>query len=167
MHTNDVNYARWLIETGKIDVNYQDEEGRTKLYKAVDDYNVDMIKMLLEKNADMKIKNNRGHLPMVYHLHRNSREIWTLLKDNINEISPSGDTVLHFMVSHADEVKFLIELGADYNIKNRFNKTAKDLCKNKTLFSNVKTIDSVVEDAKTFGKEGIKAIIAKLVAELA
>lgn len=165
MHTHDLEYARWLIETGKVNVNYQDKDGNTKLMRAVKEGELDMIKMLLEKGADMKLKNQVGDFAMCYWNHRNSQEIWTLLKDNIDMKNARGETVLHMLVNTVDDnVKFLIELGADYKIPNNDGKTAYDLCKNKSLFP--KTVDDIVNDAEKLSKEDIKAVINKLVAKL-
>lgn len=165
MHNHDIGYARWLIETGKVNMDYQDKDGNTKLMYAVKECRLDMIKMLLEKGADMKLKNQVGDFAMYYCNHIESQEIWTLLKNNINMQNARGDTVLHMIVNtNDDNVKFLIELGADYKIVNYDGKTAYDLCKNKSLFP--KTVDDIVNDAKKLDKEGIKAVINKLVAEL-
>lgn len=132
--TNDVEFMKYLLNSGNININFTDNVGKTKLHYAVESENLEMVKTLLENGAHQRIRNIFGLIPVHY---KTTHEIWKLLKSSIDVICDnSGNTVLHNVVKNVEDVKFLLSLGADYNIKNNKGETAYDLCDDKTIFKS-------------------------------
>ena len=52
-----------LIDSGAFDVNMQTDEGYSLLHYAADNGNLEMVKALLERGADPKLKSARGSTP--------------------------------------------------------------------------------------------------------
>jgi len=64
-HVTDVSIIKKLILAAGIDINKQDEDGKTQLFKAVYDNNYDTVGVLLKLNADPNIANNNGKTPLM------------------------------------------------------------------------------------------------------
>lgn len=162
MKIENVDFARWLIESGHININCQDKNNRTRLHKAVEGLEDTMVEMLVEKGIDQKIKDNEGNVAV----NCNSfQAIWNILKDNINEPNNKGETVLYRIVSYTpfytDNIKFLISIGAKYNIVNKEGKTAYELCNDKGIFP--RTLDTIIIDAKDLSIDDKKKLIKSMV----
>jgi len=135
MESQDIGYIEYLIDTGKVDINVQDnDEGLTKLHQAAEKKNFNMAEMLVKKGINQKLKDKYGRMAARV---CTSHEIWTLLKDNINEPDDEGNTMLHLTVvepfRNDDKInaKFLISIGARTDIKNNKGETPYDLCPDK------------------------------------
>lgn len=121
--TDSINYATYLIDVKGVNINsVRKRDGFSKLHHAVDNNNIDMVKFLVERGIDQKIKNNEGRVAARL---ESTQEIWNILIDNINEPDNDGNTLLHFC-SNISDIKFLIAKGARYDIKNKEGKTAAD-----------------------------------------
>ena len=111
LRTRDIGTARWIIEYQKININCKDEYGRTKLHLAANNCDEEMVKLLVEKNADQFIRDNNGYVAA-----RIISEfgIWMILKDSINEPDNNNQTVLNNVIKEGMHsfAKFLISLGA-------------------------------------------------------
>ena len=55
-----VDIAKCIISSNSVDINKQDKFGDTPLISAIEGKNFDLINMLLEKGADINIRNNEG-----------------------------------------------------------------------------------------------------------
>ena len=72
---------------------------------------------------------------------------------NINEVDKEGNTLLHRSSEHSNlkKVKFLIQKGADLNIKNHLGKTPLDLAKETLLEKEIKE-EEYIEKMKERGE---------------
>ena len=131
LYTDEVGYAEYLIDNGKVDINTVTEEGLSKLVIAVINNQVEMAKMLIKKGINRDKDVFFG-----------SPKTWELFKDSINEQDKSGNTVFH-LTDDITRIHFLLHLGARCNIKNNEGKTAYDIHFDKGVFnmpvSTVKT----------------------------
>lgn len=93
----DFNIIKCLVEKGRADVNLKDHGGRTALINACSSYgnNLDQVKYLVEKGADMNAKNIDGQTSLM-------------------KASRFG---------HLNIVKYLVEKGADVNAKDTAGQT--------------------------------------------
>lgn len=115
------------IINGGVDVNSRLANGFTPLGVAAFLNKPDLVKFLLDKNADVNVVNNHGSTPLYYAVQMaNSLEITEMLlkhgaNPNIYKINPP---LLAACVDNDFEmVKLLIAYGADVNCKNPFNTT--------------------------------------------
>lgn len=139
-----------LINRGAGDLNFKDKQGGTLLYYIRDPV---IAKLILDKNPKL-IDNvdNDGNTVLHYHLkNSNLNAIPNLIKlydSKINEQNNDGNTTLHVLIErlkkiiniskniegiYIPDVKQMIEIikllnaKADHTIKNKENKTAKEL----------------------------------------
>ncbi len=74
-------FTKYLIAQG-ADVNYKDPLGLTPLHWAIADDKVDIIKLLLENKANMKLTNKYGHTPAYAAMLSNKPECLKVLIDH-------------------------------------------------------------------------------------
>lgn len=90
---------------------------------------VDIIKMLLERGADVNAQNNLDETPLTEAAHRGHKEIIEILINagaNINSNTLYGSTALMNAASrgHKEIVHLLLHAGANINDQNNSNRTA-------------------------------------------
>ncbi|MFC1490744.1 ankyrin repeat domain-containing protein [Candidatus Latescibacterota bacterium] len=88
----------------------------------------DITKLLIEHNADLKIRDDYGWMPLHYAAKQGRHEETALLLDegaSVNVKAKDGDTPLHIAVwnNREDTVRKLIEYGADINAVNSYGTT--------------------------------------------
>jgi len=96
MGQGNVSIIKKLILAAGIDINEQNEDGKTRLFKTVYDNKKAMVSLLLKLNADPNIANNDGRTPLM-------------------EASSDGHLFL---------VKMLLLYGANVNLTDTDGKTA-------------------------------------------
>jgi len=132
MNDNNDNKIEQLLKKRYIDVNIQDDNGRTPLIWAVEGHKPEIVKILLEKNANLNIPDNDGNTPLIHAAmnttFRNSEIVQILLDAgaNPNIQNNNGSTALMY-TSRIDVLKMLLDHGADLNIQNNGGYTALDL----------------------------------------
>ena len=62
--SNDINRLREIINTA-IDVNLQDDDGWTALHFAAQNFNEEIIKLLLDNGANPNLKDTYGNTPII------------------------------------------------------------------------------------------------------
>ena len=98
--------------------------GDRSLHNAVWTGNIELVKMLLEKKADVNARKTDGATPLFLAAIRGHTEIVKLLLDykaDVNRGLPDGDTPLHTAAwnGHPEVVKILLENKADVNARKR------------------------------------------------
>ncbi len=123
--------VRSLIEDGSNINTKEKAGGRTPLHRAVEGGHKEVIKLLLENEADINIKNNSGETPLKNAVKLGYREIAELLissSADINVFDKNGKSLLHVAASSGrkDMVELLLNCGIDKNISDKKGRTALD-----------------------------------------
>jgi len=89
---------------------------------------VEVVKFLIENDADINIPNNAGNTPLILATNQGFSRLSYLLINNhadVNAINNSGGTALHEAVDNGDVdlVNLLLEKGADPNAKDIYGHT--------------------------------------------
>ena len=117
----------------KENVNIADEDGNTPLHEITFQGNIEGIKILLEKGADLNATNVYGQTP----LYRVALSKWEdekawkeavgllITKENVNMADEDGNTPLHEITfqGNIEGIKILLEKGADLNATNVYGQT--------------------------------------------
>ncbi|KAK9746233.1 Ankyrin repeats (3 copies) [Popillia japonica] len=125
-----------LLADSQAVLDVKEKSGKTALYTAVEEGNLDLVKLLLQKQESLvNVANNYNSTPLHCALTENHLEIATLLIDksaSINMRDKNDDTPLHLAVKqeepdivaklldnviggHADFIRGLLEKGANIN----------------------------------------------------
>lgn len=119
-----------LIENG-LDINAQDDKGRTALICAADAGEFDCVEALIGMGANTYLTTTDGYnLLHACALNNNVDLIKQLLANghNINETDNNGNNALHYAAKNyaALCVIYLVNNGIDFNSKNVAGKTGRD-----------------------------------------
>jgi ankyrin repeat protein len=125
----DTAIVKSLLEVG-ADTEIRDFESSTALFQAVKMNHMDCVKLLLEHGADSSKRDAFG-ATMLHQVCRTA-DVTTLLdlaitmESDLNAIDYDGDTALIYATRHGSlqNVIFLLERGADPNIRNVEGETA-------------------------------------------
>ncbi len=114
-------------KTGKVEL-FVSADGKT-LCEVAAKGDTKLVKILLEKNADVNAKDTRGITPLVYAAAGGYEQIVKMLIDrgaDVNAIAGDGRRALYISVARGDLgiVKLLIKAKADVNIKDGHGGTA-------------------------------------------
>jgi len=140
MSNNSTTKAKWfkyvkddnkdgikrLLEEG-VDIDTRGREQVTALMYALEKGHIDMVKLLIEKGADMNAQDTWGHTVLMCASDIATARLLIEEGADINFQNKYGGTALLFFVSvnkHIDMVRLLIEKGADTNIQNTGGYTA-------------------------------------------
>ncbi|MDQ7817810.1 MAG: ankyrin repeat domain-containing protein [Melioribacteraceae bacterium] len=129
--TNNLEGCKILLAHG-ADVNTQREKklgGEAPLFYAVQSGYFDIVKLLCENGANVKIKKTDGTSPIHSTVHNMTPEIIKYLKEkgaDINAKDNDGNTALirAAFYNKMEHVRMLIELGANINVKSKYGATA-------------------------------------------
>jgi ankyrin repeat protein len=118
-----------LLEHPRIDLDVIDGSVDTALHNSIVIGSKKTVKMLLNKGANVNVKNKHGYTPLHLASMRGSIEIVKILLDNGAEVSirdDAGWTALHQAASHQREanVALLLKRGVDVNAKTKYWNTA-------------------------------------------
>lgn len=108
-------------------INIQDKDGRTPLIHAVVDDKLNIIKLLVEKGADINIQDSVGYTALHYASQNFSLETLKILLDNGAKIDIQdvhGNTPLFRAVFNSkgrgEVINLLLEYGANKYIENKY-----------------------------------------------
>lgn len=144
---SNVEIVKLLLQYG-ADVNARSNDGATALILAVENENIDIVDLLLEKGADIHFRYTNSKYTI---LHKatiiGNNNIIKLLLDNgsyIEEMDENGLTPLSIaiLLNKIDTVKFLIQNGANVNLK--YKKTISLL--RLALDKDIKIIKLLIEN---------------------
>ena len=130
----DVNIVKYLIDNGAEVNNRGFYLDRTALHQACNLDRKDIVKLLLEHNINVNIRDDKGETALHYAVINNNTDIIKLLIDNGTEINArnyEGQTALHIAViyKNIEAIKTLLDSGINKNIKDNEGKTAIDYLK--------------------------------------
>ncbi|WP_304333434.1 ankyrin repeat domain-containing protein [Brachyspira innocens] len=110
----------------KVNINVQDEEGFTPLMNAITEGEIEIVKILLEHNADViKIKDNSGRNAFFLAAALDELEILKLFEKynpDFNTVDNNGSTALFYTGKH-ETIDYLLKNGTDINKKNKSGRT--------------------------------------------
>ncbi|KMQ50170.1 Ankyrin [Chitinispirillum alkaliphilum] len=113
-----------------ININAQNNEGKTALHQACYNRDYEMIKTLVENGARTDIQDNQGMTPLTKATKRGFHEPVHLLATNesvVNIQDSLGNTAIHYATQRysisLDLIETLLQLGADYRITNHNGNT--------------------------------------------
>ena len=147
-------------------VNEQDREGKTALMKVCNASvgNEDLVKLLLQSGADVRIQSSTGWTALMYATVRGHSHIVQLLLNEgaaVNAQTRTGVTSLmlacHY--SHPDIVPLLLSYGADPNIQDQYNYTALMFACSKQLTSAVELLLAHGADPNLSNEGGSTALM--------
>ena len=123
-----VKELKLLLEKGVEDLNAQDNEGRTALYRATEKGHFECIQELLLKGADPNIANKMGHTPLseicqkydiLWEQRKQIIEVLYRYDANLNFKSALSTPLLEafYCDDSMKVVSLLLDLGADINLR--------------------------------------------------
>lgn len=130
MWYKNVEYFKMLLDRG-ADINSKGNNGFTPLhYSALYD-KIEFASFLVDKGADVNVKNDEGKRPIDLSYFRSNNSMNKFLlssgSENVehNHRNKHGDTKLHIAIKRyqLDNVKYLLDMGADINTKDGNGKT--------------------------------------------
>lgn len=137
--TKNLEIFEYLLERENLNINSVGYLGMTALSLASIEYeNLEMIKYLLEKGADINVKNEDGSTALMTASMYGNLEIIKYLIENgadINSKDNDDSTALIYASKwgNLETVEYLVKNGADINIKDIENKTALDWAANSRI----------------------------------
>ena len=137
----DIKSLNSYLNNG-IDINSQDELGRTVLIAASANGHTNMVKHLIKKGANTNIGNNRGLTPLMVASLYNHEDIVKLLLENdalLNKQNLNGDTALLLAIrakSSQSIIDILVKNKADITLENTRGETAESLFKQNILMQS-------------------------------
>ena len=110
----------------KVNINVQDEEGYTPLMNAITEGEIEIVKILLEHNADViKIKDNSGRNAFFLAAVLDELEMLKLFEKynpDFNVSDNYGSNVF-FFTRKVETVNYFLQHGADINKRNKSGRT--------------------------------------------
>ncbi|WP_420873224.1 ankyrin repeat domain-containing protein [Paraburkholderia kururiensis] len=123
--------AAALVANPKTNIEAQDKAGENAMMLAALNGDLDLVKLLIAKGAEV---NKKGWAPLHYAAANGHDDVVKLLLDQsayVDAGSPNGTTPLMMAArgNHISTVKLLLDNGADLNVKNQLGLTALDFAK--------------------------------------
>lgn len=146
-NNNHLDTIKLLISYG-ADINATRHDGITTLMIAAKIGNEKLVEYLIKNGADINLITNQGADAFIYATQYGNVSCAELLLNagaDINHMDKDG-SALHNAAREGkyDSIKFLLEKGIDYNLKNPKGETALDIAKTK----DDKRIISLLQNAK-------------------
>jgi ankyrin repeat protein len=125
----DLNKVKDILEKNPQLINIKDKEGRTPLYWASRGVHIEMIKLLIEKGADVNAR-DKNNITALHNLasqgHKEAAELLIAKGADLNIKDNAGWIPLNYAIiygGHREVVKLLISKGSDINNKDKSNQT--------------------------------------------
>lgn len=114
--------------------------GKTMLHKAVKSGNIQLVRMLFERELVaedvVNCKDNNGTTAIMMSRNLDITEFLITKVSNVNETNTVGDSVLHILCNHAiktesclDIIKLLVDNNADKTLANKEGESPMSICK--------------------------------------
>jgi ankyrin repeat protein len=124
---------QYFYDGGEANILF-DSDKLTPLLDAVNGYDIEMIRLLIDNGADVNFLNKFGYSPLMAASWRGRTEIMQILIDNKSNIlytTPEGHDALYYTISYSDKieaVRLLVENGSDINLVNDYGSSHLLVC---------------------------------------
>ncbi|XP_017162770.1 histone-lysine N-methyltransferase EHMT2 isoform X2 [Poecilia reticulata] len=130
----NLEIVNMLLETGQVDVNAQDNGGWTPIIWAAEHKHVQVIKSLLNRGADVSIKDKELNVCLHWAAYAGNIDIAELVLNSgcsLASVNVHGDTPLHIAAreGYLECVTLFLSRGADIDIMNREGDTPLSLAR--------------------------------------
>nr|XP_043909106.1 histone-lysine N-methyltransferase EHMT2 isoform X1 [Solea senegalensis] len=130
----NLEILKMLLETGQVDVNAQDNGGWTPIIWAAEHKHVDVIKALLNRGADVTIKDKELNVCLHWAAYAGNVDIAELVLNSgcsLASVNMHGDTPLHIAAreGYLECITLFLSRGADIDIMNREGDTPLSLAR--------------------------------------
>ncbi|XP_054879672.1 histone-lysine N-methyltransferase EHMT2 isoform X4 [Poeciliopsis prolifica] len=130
----NLEIVNMLLETGQVDVNAQDNGGWTPIIWAAEHKHVQVIKSLLNRGADVSIKDKELNVCLHWAAYAGNIDIAELVLNSgcsLSSVNMHGDTPLHIAAreGYLECVTLFLSRGADIDIMNREGDTPLSLAR--------------------------------------
>uniref|UniRef100_A0A7N5ZPJ2 Euchromatic histone-lysine N-methyltransferase 2 n=1 Tax=Anabas testudineus TaxID=64144 RepID=A0A7N5ZPJ2_ANATE len=130
----NLEIVKMLLETGQVDVNAQDNGGWTPIIWAAEHKHVDVIKVLLNRGADVTINDKELNVCLHWAAYAGNVDIAELVLNAgcaLSSVNMHGDTPLHIAAreGYLECVTLFLSRGADIDIMNREGDTPLTLAR--------------------------------------
>lgn len=125
-----------LVQHPKADLSFVDVDGSTCLHRAItfdDERSLKLVQVLVAKGLDINAAKENGQTPLIlaidYHCQAVTNFLLSQVGINLNSVTNSGDTALHY-AARSNNIKILctlLSMGADYKILNNDNQSFNDV----------------------------------------
>ena len=127
----DIQQAQKLLNAGLVDIDYQDNLGKTLVHYACENNWQDLLKFLIMQGAKLDIPNNYGFYPIHFAVRSAQTNIIKILTENNADINiksigeKSGITPLYYAIAYNDTeinlyiIDSLLKQKANPNIPNK------------------------------------------------
>ncbi|MBA3536702.1 MAG: ankyrin repeat domain-containing protein [Tatlockia sp.] len=154
-----------LLNIPGIDPNAQDQYGKTALIHACSSGHNNIVKLLIEKKANLNLQDKFGNLPLMLAAYRGHTEIIELLL-NGPDVDPNaqdqhGQTALiqACIFGHSSVVKLLIEKKANLNLQDKFGNLPLLTALSREFRPIAKTLLEAGANPNIPNKEGTTALL--------
>ncbi|XP_077937329.1 histone-lysine N-methyltransferase EHMT2 isoform X2 [Gasterosteus aculeatus] len=130
----NLEIVNMLLETGQVDVNAQDSGGWTPIIWSAEHKHVDVIKVLLNRGADVTISDKELNVCLHWAAYAGNVEIAEMVLNSgcsLASVNMHGDTPLHIAAreGYLECVTLFLSRGADIDIVNREGDTPLSLAR--------------------------------------
>ena len=147
----EVEKIRQLLDNDKNLLNSKDQSGKTPLHFASQYGHFDMVKILIERGAEVNVENNNGETPLHYASAYGQENVAEFLISNGAELEyrswRHGDTPAHAAAigGHVEMVSFLDQKGARLDVLNDFGETPLHYAAD---FGHIKVVEYLIAEGQ-------------------
>jgi ankyrin repeat protein len=160
-------FLKLFIEKGAANINAKNGRGTAILAMSILGLNDRAVEYLIEKGADVNVKNSDGETPIML-VEDNEETLQRLIEAgaDINATNNRGETALMLAVKNGfyESLSLLLMSGADKTIKNANGKTAIDLTRNEDIIDLLK-VEVVANDKWTGHTKDDLALLNQIIVD--
>ena len=159
IRNNNLEMISLLLGLGLVDINFVDADGNTPLMIATTQNYIEIVKMLINNDANRDLTNNYGVTALIFAAFFDYMDLVKFLVEsgvNLDLTNKDGRSALIIATNkkYNNVARFLVESGANLDLTDKNNKTALDYVDDEELkkfildTSAINLIDKYIADAK-------------------